>query len=103
IPTAGFRGATLLCGRILGLVPLYDYRCRACGEGFEALAPVGASADCPRCGAPGAARVFTPFAGPFTVGLRGAAARRSNANRKAREEQRQEGFAKQREERKQGG
>jgi hypothetical protein len=43
------------------------------------------------------------FAGPFKIGVRGAAARRSNAVRRAREEQRREGFAKQREQRRQQG
>jgi hypothetical protein len=48
-------------------------------------------------------RLLGSFAGPFSVGLRGAHARRSNAARGAREEQRQEGFARQREERQQRG
>jgi hypothetical protein len=43
------------------------------------------------------------FAGPFKVGPRGLAARRSNATRTAREEKRRERFAKQREERKRRG
>jgi len=33
---------------------------------------------------------MSPFAGPFTVGLRGNAARRSNDTRRVREEQRRE-------------
>ena len=84
-------------------MPLYDFRCRACGEQFEALAEPGIAAGCPSCGAADSDRVFTSFAGPFTVGLRGAAARRSNATRSVREEQRRERFAKQREEREQRG
>jgi len=71
-------------------MPLYDFCCRACGEGFEARAPHDQLPPCPVCGAPGAERLLSPFAGPFTVGLRGAAARRSNAVRQAREEQRRE-------------
>jgi hypothetical protein len=47
-------------------------------------------------------RVYS-FAGPFKVGPRGVAARRSDAKRRAREEQRRERFAKQREQRKQHG
>ena len=71
-------------------VPLYDFECTACNERFEAQVSVGADATCPACGATEARRVFTAFAGPFSVGLRGAAARRSNAERAAREEQRRE-------------
>ena len=58
---------------------------------------------CPACGAADPERLLGSFAGPFGVGLRGAAARRSNAVRAAREERRQEGFAKQREERRERG
>jgi hypothetical protein len=54
---------------------------------------------CPSCGAPDPNRLFSPIAGALKTGLRGTAARRSNATRKAREEQRREGFAKQREQR----
>jgi putative FmdB family regulatory protein len=71
-------------------MPLYDFKCVACGESFEAQVPHGQRADCPSCGAGDAERVFSAFAGPFTIGLRGAAARRSNATRSARGEQRQE-------------
>ncbi len=71
-------------------MPLYDFRCPSCGEQFEARAGVEERPDCPKCGAPGAERVLSGFAGPFTVGLRGSAARRSNAQRQAREEQRRE-------------
>jgi putative FmdB family regulatory protein len=71
-------------------MPLYDFSCRACGARFEARVPHDQPATCPECGAPGAERMLSPFAGPFTVGLRGVAARRSNATRRAREEQRQE-------------
>jgi putative FmdB family regulatory protein len=82
---------------------LYDFRCRRCGERFEELVPADQLAPCPRCGDLEPERLVGSFAGPFPVGLRGAAARRSNAERKGREERRQEGFAKQREERKQRG
>jgi putative FmdB family regulatory protein len=84
-------------------VPLYDFLCRSCGARFEELVPVDRVPPCPSCGDPAPERMLGSFAGPFTVGLRGAAARRSNAQRRAREERRQEGFAKQREERKQTG
>jgi putative FmdB family regulatory protein len=71
-------------------MPLYDFKCPACGTSFEAQVPHGQLPACPSCGTAGAERVFSAFAGPFTVGLRGAAARQSNAVRRAREEQRAE-------------
>jgi putative FmdB family regulatory protein len=71
-------------------MPLYDFACRACDHRFEARSSAEEAVACPECGAPGAERLLSPFAGPFTVGLRGLAARRSNAERAAREEQRRE-------------
>jgi putative FmdB family regulatory protein len=71
-------------------MPIYDYECARCGERFEGLAAVGGAAPCPACGATDVERLFTPFAGPFTVAPRGTAARRSNATRATREEQRRE-------------
>ncbi|HUZ27779.1 MAG TPA: zinc ribbon domain-containing protein [Solirubrobacteraceae bacterium] len=71
-------------------MPLYDFVCRSCGERFEARSSPEAPVACPVCGAPDTERQVSGFAGPFTVGLRGAAARRSNTRRRAREEQRQE-------------
>jgi putative FmdB family regulatory protein len=71
-------------------VPLYDFRCRACGERFEEHTPYGELPPCPVCGAAETERELSPFAGPFTVAPRGQAARRSNATRRVREEQRQE-------------
>ncbi|MDQ6745820.1 MAG: zinc ribbon domain-containing protein [Actinomycetota bacterium] len=71
-------------------MPLYDFRCQRCEEHFEALTGVSGSATCPRCGSEEVERVYSAFAGPFLVGLRGHAAKRSNATRAAREEQRRE-------------
>jgi putative FmdB family regulatory protein len=71
-------------------MPLYDFKCPACGETFEARTAVDEAPPCPRCGHPDAVRQMSAFAGPFTVGLRGAAAKRSNAERRAREELRRE-------------
>jgi putative FmdB family regulatory protein len=71
-------------------MPLYDFSCRACGRRFEErVAPDGHVA-CPACGSADCQRLLSRFAGPFTIGLRGAAARRSNAARRAREELRRE-------------
>jgi putative FmdB family regulatory protein len=71
-------------------MPLYDFRCNSCGERFEEFASPGKTVPCPACGAPEAERVLGSFAGPFTVAPRGLAARRSNAQRRAREELRAE-------------
>lgn len=71
-------------------MPVYDFGCRACGAQFEARVPYGQTPACPECGSHEGERLVSPFAGPFRVGLRGAAARRSNAVRHAREEQRRE-------------
>ena len=75
---------------MLPLMPLYDFTCRACGERFEARAAVDELAPCPICGSVDTERLLSPFAGPFTTRPRGLAARRSDANRRVREEQRSE-------------
>jgi putative FmdB family regulatory protein len=82
-------------------MPIYDFRCDSCEHVFEERTEPGERPPCPACGAPEARRLFAPIPPPPKVGLRGAAARKSDATRKAREERRQEGFAKQREQRKQ--
>ena len=64
---------------------------------------MGTLPPCPQCGAPDPERVLTGFSGPHKIGLRGGEAKRSDAKRKARESVRQEGFARQRELRKQRG
>jgi putative FmdB family regulatory protein len=46
-------------------LPLYEYRCRGCGERFEVLQRLGASGDdvlCPRCGEERPERVLSTFA-----------------------------------------
>jgi putative FmdB family regulatory protein len=86
-------------GRILSVMPRYDFRCVACGTEFEALVGFSEQPACPECSAAEVQRLFSPIAGPMTTGLRGGDARRSNANRRVREELRQEGFRNQREQR----
>ncbi len=71
-------------------MPLYDFACPGCGERFEARTSTDAVPECPSCGCKETERLLSPFAGPFTVAPRGLAARRSNAVRRAREEQRLE-------------
>jgi putative FmdB family regulatory protein len=84
-------------------VPIYEFECGACGERFEALVAVSQQPPCPVCATPDPARLFSPIAGALTTGLRGAAARRSDATRHARDERLREGFANKREERKRTG
>jgi putative FmdB family regulatory protein len=80
-------------------MPLYDFRCRACHERFEARVPYEELPPCPVCGSGETERSLSPFAGPFTVAPRGLTARRSDSTRKAREEQRRERQAKRAEDR----
>jgi putative FmdB family regulatory protein len=84
-------------------MPLYDFRCRACQTRFEARTPADGIARCPECGSEDAERLLSPFAGPFTVAPRGLAARRSNADRRVREEQRAERKEERRRQREEGG
>jgi putative FmdB family regulatory protein len=80
------------------VVPLYEFRCRHCGVRFEALTAPTEAPPCPNCKAAAANRLFSPISRPLKLGLRGAAARRSNALRRAREERRREERAKRRDE-----
>ncbi len=46
-------------------MPLYEYRCEACGEQFEVVQPVSARAEdtaCPQCRAQKATRLMSTFA-----------------------------------------
>jgi putative FmdB family regulatory protein len=74
-------------------MPLYDFRCAECGERFEARVAYDERPPCPACGARGSERLLSSFAGPFTIRPRGREARRSDATRRAREEQRRAGRA----------
>jgi putative FmdB family regulatory protein len=71
-------------------MPLYDFECSACDRGFEAVATPGGLAVCPACGSEQVRRVYSAFAGPYLVAPRGYTARRSNAERRVREERRRE-------------
>ncbi len=50
-------------------MPLYEYNCRLCDEGFEKLQPMSApkTSECPICGQP-AGRVLSMIAAPMRVG-----------------------------------
>lgn len=72
-------------------MPLYDFRCEACGEAFEEMVPVGALAPCPECGSEATKREFSP---PAIAGRRlqvtGSEAARSESQRREREAGRSE-------------
>jgi putative FmdB family regulatory protein len=70
------------------LMPLYDFACDACGHEFEARAEPGGLAPCPACSAVEVRRLWRPIAPPAKIGLRGRAARESDARRAEREARR---------------
>jgi putative FmdB family regulatory protein len=84
-------------------MPIYDFSCQACGHRFEELTASGDQPACPECGAPGAERLFSPFAGSQRFGLRGAEATRSQDAQRKRSEQRKQRSDRQREQRRQHG
>ena len=85
-------------------MPIYDFDCLKCAARFEELVRAGETAPCPKCGSVEVERKFSPIGERrVPVGLFGAAAARSNSQRKAREDKRREGFAADRERRKRGG
>jgi putative FmdB family regulatory protein len=69
-------------------MPLYDFACERCGHEFEAVADAPSTAPCPACGAAETRRLWRPIAPPPRFGLRGRAARESNARRAEREARR---------------
>ena len=49
-------------------MPIYEFRCHACGEQFEDLVAAGTeSMPCPSCGAERAERVLSPQAAPMSI------------------------------------
>jgi putative FmdB family regulatory protein len=81
-------------------VPIYEFECAKCGARFEELVRAGETAPCPRCKSSEVERRYSPIGeGRVPVGLFGSAAAKSNAERKNREERRQEKFAADRERR----
>ncbi len=68
-------------------MPIYEFRCGACGERFEALVDVGTEcAVCRECGAEGAVRVLSAQAAPFgLVKTPGSARQQEQRNAKLRE------------------
>ncbi len=46
-------------------MPIYEFRCRSCRAGFEAIRPMGddgASLTCPECGEPAPEKLLSVFA-----------------------------------------
>ena len=84
-------------------MPLYDFACDACGERFEERARPGEAPPCPSCGAERTRRLWTPIPPAPKFGLRGAAARESDARRAEREHTRKEQFREERRRKREGG
>jgi putative FmdB family regulatory protein len=47
-------------------MPIYDFKCRECGHGFEELVRLNETVDCPKCRAKNAERQFSPSAAVST-------------------------------------
>jgi putative FmdB family regulatory protein len=71
----------------IGVVPIYEFRCRDCDARFEALVDRGTETrTCPECGAEGAERVMSlPAAAPRLVRTPAGNRRQEERNRKLRE------------------
>jgi putative FmdB family regulatory protein len=67
-------------------VPIYEFRCGACGERFEALVDVGTEAvECRRCGSPDTRRLLSAQAAPMRLAKpAGARRKQERANEKLR-------------------
>jgi putative FmdB family regulatory protein len=67
-------------------VPMYEFRCGACGERFEALVDAGTEAvECRLCGAPDTRRIYSAQAAPMSlVKPPGARRKQERANEKLR-------------------
>lgn len=49
-------------------MPLYEFRCKACGERFDELARTPAAVACPRCGSEELERLYSSFATEWRPG-----------------------------------
>jgi putative FmdB family regulatory protein len=58
-------------------MPLYDFRCTACGASFEALVRPPAAPACPTCASPDLERLLSSFAFSVRSGGLSPAARRA--------------------------
>ena len=84
-------------------MPLYDFACEDCAAQFEAFARPGEAPACETCGSERTRRLFTPISPPAKIGMRGAAARQSNAVRADREHRKKEAFKAERRKKREGG
>ena len=86
-------------------MPIYEFRCDACGERFEALVDAGTEAfECRHCGAPDAGRVLSALAPPMRlVKSQGAARKQESANAKLRRATKERFKAARRRQREAGG
>jgi putative FmdB family regulatory protein len=68
-------------------MPIYEFRCEACGASFERLVEAGTeSSNCPNCEADEASRVYSAQAAPFRlVKTRRDAGKQERRNSKLRE------------------
>jgi putative FmdB family regulatory protein len=58
-------------------MPLFDFRCRACGDTFEALVRAPAAPSCPACGGSDLERLLSGFSFSVRSGGLSPAARRA--------------------------
>ncbi|MGH2975175.1 MAG: FmdB family zinc ribbon protein [Solirubrobacterales bacterium] len=71
-------------------MPVFEFECGGCGTRFEELARSAVAAPaCPRCGAAGARRLFSPVAPPGRQ-PRGSGVRSDESRRREREAARSE-------------
>ncbi len=47
-------------------MPLYEFKCRACGKTFDELVRLGETPPCPKCGVAAPERLFSTSAGVST-------------------------------------
>jgi putative FmdB family regulatory protein len=85
-----------------GGVPIYEFTCESCANTFEELTRADELPPCPSCGAREVRRLLSQVSPTPRIGLRGAAARKSDSTRKAREERKREARAAKREGEKRG-
>lgn len=71
-------------------MPLFDLKCEECSAGFEELVLGDEMPACPECGSRKVRRLYSQISPPARIGLRGLAAKRSDATRREREVARQE-------------
>jgi len=47
-------------------MPIYDFKCRACGKRFDELVKIGETPECPKCHDPAPERLFSTSTGFIT-------------------------------------